>query len=349
MSFPSLPLDPKFIPSDEQKNAFKYILGGGAPFANPLNSFASSIQSQITAPVGGAGGFDLHGLETKIKSLIMDDPTLTTVSAPDPTTGATTSTTKKVGLTESEANALIGGLSSVGLGGFTSTSMLTQCTSMSDAISSQTSTLLVDVEGKPTFHKNMSLMMAYSSAKESYGDVNGGNLTPVSMCDSMKSLVGTLGGAVDDLKGQCAEGFDKLHEQFGKVSASVKSDFNDAISEFKSLGSDTDITAAVSTLRTKMSTFVTDTRAELTALLPSGTTIENEINSLKGQITEGMSGVTSKIHEELQQFNGVTDYLQKVSITNILPTISSPCAKSAVSEVVDATGSPQMSALISRE
>lgn len=333
MSFP-LP-DPTAVPlpqvSQAQKDALAFLKSGATPFANPLNSHMGEIGSGLS---GTMNEFHVTDLQAALDKAVADTAAAREI---DPLAE---------GITAEEKAQIMASFEPLGLDkidGVTS-----HLDGAKDVIATQSTEVVAKMDTVIT--KSQS----YAATTEMFGE-------KPTICDSLKDLVGSLGGAADDLMADVKAGISKIGDIFKTVSTATKNALKSAIDWLKSKlsgiggtgGVMGEISTAIASFKTSVSAFASDA---VQAIKDGWDVVKNgvfdAVKGVKGMIGDmaesiktGLGDIKNMVQTEMAKIGEVTDYLRKAAMALSFPSLN-PCAKAAVANVTGAAGAGPLQALV---
>jgi hypothetical protein len=321
LPFPSIPSTPAFIPTDAQKDAFSFLKNNSNPasrFANPLSAPMSSLSSGI-ADMGGLGA-PVQSLQSLLNSAVAAG------TNPNPLNPIAS-------ITQAQADEVMQCLAPMGFDQINT--IAPALSGAQGALAAQSASVI------PNMSSIISASSSYSTTAEMFGD------TPT-ICDGLKDLLGSLGGAADELMASVSGALGSITEMFGSISASVRGIFTNAISALQSAlggsgGVFGDISQAISDIKNNITSFVSMAAGELGKTVSE---LRGLVSAAVDSIKEGLSDVAAMITDEISKIGEVFDYLKNAGMAMSWPSLN-PCAKNVMKNVCGAAGAGPLVALVS--
>lgn len=353
--FPSIASVASVVPSDAQKSAMKFLqdppkIPGPQPdtwvsaprFANPLVGQTAALRSALTNP----GGFPLTDLSSiaNISFTIPESvPNAAQIQSDIQTALGTAmgdigTRVQDFGLNAmKDVERLMDGLHAPlerdASGKITGGGVITQ----------QTAKVVDNMQNV------MSSFSSYSVLKEQFSTGEPGTAPGTTICDSMKELAGSLGGAADGIMKVANDTVKEIGDMVGGASALAKGALTAAIGNVRTLVSNiqaairrlesngealamdlfNDLKTAAMGITSKVTTYMQEAAAAVgktigelkTAISAAITTVQESVNDLKTMITD-----------ELAKVDKVYQYLKDAALAMSWPSLS-PCAKQIASAV----------------
>ena len=176
----------------------------------------------------------------------------------------------------------------------------------------------------------LSASSSYATTSQNYGKS--------SLCEGIESVLGSLGGAADDLFAGIKSAYNAINTALSTVAGWIKTAFNAAVDALGAAMADGEASSksAMDSLSSAIGSLVSG----------ADSSIMNTIKSALSAIKSGLDTVNGMIAKELTALGHMFDYLQNAATAALLGALH-PCSQQVVRNTAGAAGAGPIIGLVS--